>query len=178
MLDRFRTLIYWACGIVLLVGVLAYIMVLNGSASSFFDDQRGTLQPTDFGSLSFTPDADGYLLCDPSACPDAEPNGPMPVFPLSPADLRLIFASISDSAPNITLRDFNPATNQLEFIERLASDPLPTVISIRLLERAQSQTAVAIYSYKPVGSSDAKDHQERVERWLLTVSNRASRRNQ
>ncbi len=175
MLDQIRGYIFWICGGVVLIGVIAYIFAITGSGTSFFGDSNGTLEPTNFKALNFSLSENGYLLCSKDICPNAKANGQLANFPGDIRRLRLILADFADDNPTIRFRSFNPVTNQFEFSERSPGHPLPAVISIKLIEVANKKTEMAIYTYQPIGDSSLDDHKNRINRWLRLISNRLVR---
>ncbi|UTW54863.1 hypothetical protein [Kordiimonas sp. SCSIO 12610] len=172
MLERIRGYIFWVCGGVVLLGALGYIFALTGSGQSLFGSNDGTLEPTNFAQLTFSTNENGYLLCNKSTCPNANPNNIAARFLSNIRSIRLNLADYADNNPLVRLRSFDPTNNQFEFLERSPGRPYPAIVSIKLTEAPNQATDIAIYTYQPIGNSTPDDHKDRVEKWLRVLTNR------
>lgn len=172
MLEKFRSLAIGLCLIVILFGLGAYFMVQMGGGENIFGGKSGDLPPVEFETLAFEAYEPGYLLCSKELCPKAIANGPTPRFPISAQQLRLAVVDYADEMPTVRTFRFDPVKNQFDFTDRLPGEAMPTVITIRILELNAYESALAIYSYKPVGDSTPADHEKLVNRWLSVLTSR------
>ena len=169
MLDRaVKWLILLSALVVVGGGLLVWFGAFNGGGG------EGSLEKTDFNALVYPADDPNtsYLVCSAVVCSQALPAVRGPVFDVSSQALIRAISAIADEDPFVRRYEIDLAGLQLEFIERLPSKTVPAVVSIRLRELDFSQTEVNIYSYQPLGKSEAGEHQVRVDRWIDRLANR------
>ncbi|MCJ9428455.1 hypothetical protein [Kordiimonas marina] len=172
MLERFRSLVIAVSLIVVMAGLAAFFLTQMGGGSKLFGEKQGSLSPTDFETLAYTPDKAGYLLCSPSLCKNAEADGNSELFDISARRLTQLVADFADQMPTVKTIKVDLANSQFDFTERLPGQSYPSVVSVRVVKTGQLSSAMAIYSYQPVGKSTSKDHEERVERWIHQLRSR------
>ncbi|NVJ99465.1 MAG: hypothetical protein HWE25_15035 [Alphaproteobacteria bacterium] len=169
MLEKFRSLAIGLCLIVILAGLGAYFMVQLGGGENIFGGKSGDLPPVEFETLTFESGDAGYLLCSQETCPAAIANGPSARFPVSAQKLRLAVADYADAMPTARTFRFDPIQNQFDFTERQPGQALPTVVTVKIQELNAYESALAIYSRKPVGDDSAEDNEKLVNRWISVL---------
>ncbi|TNE62266.1 MAG: hypothetical protein EP335_13285 [Alphaproteobacteria bacterium] len=172
MLEKFRSLAMGASLIVVLLGLAAFFLVQIGGGDKLFGGGDGSLEPVNFETLAYSPSDTGYLLCSPDLCQKAEADGNSELFNIDAQKLRTVVADYADHMPTVNTFRFDLITNQFDFTERLPGESYPSVVSVRITETTPLSSALAIYSYQPVGKSTSADHQERVERWIRLIRTR------
>ena len=123
-------------------------------------DSRGSYEPADFSTLSYTPVVNGYLACDTDACPLATADRDAVTIDASPDAVRTAIARLDDSDPEIKMQRFDFGTDQYDLTLFVRSIRLYQVVVIKLVGDG-AQTQLQIYSYQPVGASDKADHRKR-----------------
>lgn len=170
MIDRFRSLVVGLSLIVLMGLVALYLIVQIGGGEDIFGEADGSLPAIDFATLDYSTEDNGFLLCQPSLCANAVPDGPGPVFQMDAGRLRQQFADLADSNPTIKTFRFNLPANQFDFTERLPGQTFPAVITVKVIEMDAYTSTVALYSRQPVGDSKKQDHADRVARWIKLLN--------
>jgi len=169
MLEKFRTYLLMISFLVIAGGLMLYIYVLAKGDGEAFGGIKGTLQPTDFTSLTYAVGDSGYLMCSLSLCAAADADADAEPFNLSASKLRQILADYADTSPAVSIHDFDFRNNQYDFVERLPGQTFPNVISVRVIANTDYTSRLAYYSYRPVGSSDAEDHRQNAARWIAEL---------
>ncbi|MCK0069105.1 MULTISPECIES: hypothetical protein [Kordiimonas] len=166
MLDKIRSALIGVSLFVILAlgGLYMYVQIKGGDG--LLGNEEGSLEPTNFSTLSHTTSDDGFLLCSPDICPNAEIDEIPETFQLSAAKLRQLVADFTDNYSNINTLSFNFAANQFEFTEKLPGKPFPTVVSVKIIEVTPYSSQLVIYAYRPVGDTSKAQNRETVERWL------------
>lgn len=172
MFEKFRSAAIGLSVLVILAGVGLYILVQTGGGDKIFGGKEGTLPPVDFSTLDRAFDDPSYLLCGKDLCPNAEVDGPAPSFEVNAQTLRLALADYTDNMPTVRTFRFDPMTNQFDFTERLPGESLPSVMTIRIIDKGNYASEMVMFSRKPVGESEAADHEERVTRWVRMITSR------
>jgi len=176
MLEKIRSYLLLISFIVIAGGLMLYMYVLAKGDSSMFGGSSGTLEATDFQTLTFTAGDKGYLLCDADLCSNAEADGNAEPFNIGAVSLRQILADYTDAMPTVRTHNFDFRKSQFDFVERLPGETYPTVISVQVLPVTALSSKLVFYSYKPIGKSTAEDHHERAERWLGALHALAAKR--
>ncbi|WP_417464382.1 hypothetical protein [Kordiimonas sp.] len=172
MFEKFRSAAIGLSVLVILAGVGLYILVQTGGGDKLFGGKEGTLPPVDFATLSRAFDDPSYLLCDKELCKNAEVDGPAPQFEVDAQTLRLAIADYTDNMPTVRTFRFDPMANQFDFTERLPGESLPSVVTVRIIDKGNYASELVIFSRTPVGDSKAQHHEERVTRWIRMISSR------
>ncbi|WP_417459854.1 hypothetical protein [Kordiimonas sp.] len=172
MFEKFRSAAIGLSVLVILAGVGLYILVQTGGGDKIFGGKEGTLPPVDFHALNRAFDDPSYLLCSKDLCANAEVDGPAPRFEVDAQTLRLALADYTDNMPTVRTFRFDPMANQFDFTERLPGESLPSVVTVRIIDKGNYASEMVIYSRTPVGDSNAEDHEERVTRWIRMISSR------
>lgn len=174
MLDKIRSALIGISLFVILAlgGLYMYVQIKGGE--SFFGNNDGTLEATDFQTLVHPNDHNGFLVCSPDICPKAEIDEIPETFQISASKLRQLVADFTDNYSNINTLSFNFGTNQFEFTEKLPGKPFPTVISVKINELTPYSSQLIIYAYKPVGDSSRQQNRETVERWISLLRTAAN----
>ena len=176
MIEKLRSYLLMLSFIVIMGGLMLYMYVLaSGDGGSLFGDGEGTLQPTNFETLAYNIGDNGYLLCDADLCANASADGSAEIFTISASQLVQLVADHSDVTPTVDTHNFDFRKNQFDFLERLPGETFPTVITVRVLPVNAFSSKMAIYSHKPVGSNSRETNQERTERWVSLLQERADR---
>jgi len=173
MLEKIRSYLLMISFLVIAGGLMLYMYVLAKGDSGILGGKEGTLQPTDFASLSYSVGDTGYLMCSTPLCSVADPDANEELFNLDAGRLRQLVADYADSLPTVTVHSFDFRLSQFDFIERMPGKTFPTVISVRIIRDTDYSSKLAFYSYKPVGSSTANDHQQNAARWITDLHARA-----
>lgn len=172
MFEKFRSAIIGISLIVIMVGIGAYLMVQMGSGDKLFGGKDGSLPPVEFSALDRAFGEDSFLLCDEDMCPNAATDGPAPQFEVNAQTLRLAIVDYADNMPTINTFRFDPMNNQFDFTERLPGESLPSVVTVRIYDVNGYASKLAVYSRTPVGNTTARDHEERITRWLRMIEQR------
>lgn len=175
MLERIRSLVVGLSLVVVAAGLAIYFLVQIGGGDSLFGSKDGNLQSTDFVTLSYAPEQNGYLLCNADLCRNATADGNGEIFLRPVSDLRKAVADLADSLPTVKTLKFDLVNNQFEFSERLPGQTFPAVVSVRIDEAAPYTSTLSIYSYQPVGDSTPADHRDRVIRWIQMLKTSLNR---
>lgn len=166
MLDKIRSTLLLTSFLVIAGGLMLYVYILAKGDGDIFGAGDGTLEPTDFTTLSYSLADNGYLLCDAEECPNAESNGNAERFLVDAGRLRQIVADYADLMPTVRTHSFDFRRSQFDFLERLPGETYPTVVVVRILPDGRLNSKLVYYSYKPIGNSTADEHQERAQRWI------------
>ncbi len=158
-----------------------YMYILANGGEGLFGTSEGSLQPTNFEALTFHADGTGnangpgYLLCDAAICSKAEANGNSEPFSIPAERLRQIVADYAEDLPAVTTRSFNFQNGQFDFLERRPGEAYPAVISVRIFRETDFSSKLALYSYKPIGSSSASNLRDRAENMIARLHRIADR---
>lgn len=175
MLNKIRSLLL-GLSLITIAGLLAlYLYVQMGKGEAIFGGGEGTLPPTDFTALAHPNEYEGYLLCDESLCTGSQADGPAATFPVNSTALRQALVDFSDGMPTIRTHRFDIRNNQFDFLERFPGDPMPTVVSVRIIPDTAYNSKIALYIFKPIGDIGKESHPERADRWIRQISNILSR---
>ncbi len=173
MLDKFRSVLIGVSLFVIAALGGFYLYVQAGGGESLLGSKEGTLVATDFSTLEYPNNYNGYLLCSNDDCPVANSDDNSPVFDLNVSGLRQLIADYADSYKAIKTRSFDFRINQFEFTEKLPGQTFPTVISVKIVQETPYTSKLIIYAYKPVGSSAKNAQKETVERWISLLQTKA-----
>jgi len=176
MIEKIRSYLLMLSFIVIAGGLMLYMYVLASGDNSLFGDSDGNLQPVDFETLAYAIGDDGHLLCDAGFCGQASADGGAEIFNIGASRLRQLIADFSDNQPTIETHNFNFAKNQFDFLERLPGETFPTVIAVRIEPINAFSSNLMLFAYKPVGSNSRESNQQRAERWMANLQDRATAR--
>lgn len=176
MIEKIRSYLLMLSFIVIAGGLMLYMYVLASGDNSLFGDSDGKLQPVDFETLAYTVGDGGYLLCDTDLCEQAYADGGAEIFNIGAGSLRQLIADFSDIQSTLETHNFDFAKNQFDFLERLPGETFPTVIAVRIVPINAFSSKLTLYAYKPVGSNSRESNQQRAERWIANLQERASTR--
>jgi len=175
MIEKIRSYLLTISFIVIAGGLMLYMYILaSGDGSSLFGDKEGTLQATNFEALVYQSDDKGHLRCDADMCTKANADAGAEIFNVGAGKLRQIVADHSDDAPLVETYNFDFRKNQFDFLERLPGETFPTVISVRISPVNAFSSKMALYVYKPVGSNSRETMEEKAERWISLLQQRAT----
>ena len=176
MIEKIRSYLLMLSFIVIAGGLMLYMYVLASGGSTLFGDSEGNLEPVNFETLAYTIGDSGYLLCDTAICGQADADGGAEIFTIGISQLRQLIADFSDNQPTIETYNFDFAKNQFDFLERLPGETFPTVIAVQAVPINAFSSKLALYAYKPVGTNSRESNQQRAERWIVNLRERASAR--
>jgi len=122
-------------------------------------------QAVDFITLERRTTPNDFLACPAEVCA-AEADIESPVVAQSIDHLRLRFLEMVAARPRLTLLASNPVLDQYDVEERSALFGFPDTMTVRLFERRDGTSTVAIYSRSHYGRGDLGVNAARVRAWL------------
>jgi hypothetical protein len=122
-------------------------------------------QAVDFISLERRTTPNDFLACPAEVCA-ATADIESPVIGDSVDHLRLRFLEIVAASPRLTLLAGDPVLDQYDVEERSDLFGFPDTMTVRLFERRDGTSTVAIYSRSHYGKDDLGVNEARVRAWL------------
>lgn len=169
MIEKLRSYLLIICVVVIALGLGLYVYVLSKGDGEVFGGSSGNLPPTSFETLAYQIGDEGYLLCSPNLCENADADGNSEKFDVDATTLRRIVADFTDADPTIKTQNFDFRISQFEFLERIPGQTFPSVISVRIVPETDYSSRLVFYSFKPVGKSADGEHRDRAARWLSSL---------
>jgi uncharacterized protein (DUF1499 family) len=130
------------------------------------------LGPVDFASLRRPPGANA-LVAPPSVCAHARADLIPPDFPVSAARLREIVAEVAISETNTSLVHADEKLGQDRYVARSRVFHFPDTIDVKIMDRGEGRSTLAMYSRSQVGRGDFGANLGRLKRWLQSTVERA-----
>ena len=122
-------------------------------------------EAVDFLTLDRRATPNDFLACPAEVCA-AEADVESPVIRESIDHLRLRFLEEVAARPRLTLLASNPVLDQYDVEERSALFGFPDTMTVRLFERRDGTSTVAVYSRSHYGRGDLGVNEARVRAWL------------
>ena len=127
------------------------------------------LGPVSFEELERRSTPNDALACPPELC-RARVDVPTPLYPVPARALRLAFAKAIASEPRLSVVDANDSTLTDRYVQRSERLGFPDTIVVRLLDRPDGRSTLALYSRSQLGRSDLGVNRARIERWLARLA--------
>ncbi|MEH6527058.1 MAG: DUF1499 domain-containing protein [Sneathiella sp.] len=128
----------------------------------------GEVQKTDFATLTPADNPNWFLVCPTDYCLKSKPSLIAPDFPFSPENLHTALRNLIDEQPDIKI--LSESKTSFELVVRTKWIAWPDHVSIQILPVSVNGSTLAIYSRSNYGRSDFDVNRERIEGWLLRLT--------
>ena len=130
------------------------------------------LGPIDFQTFRRRKTPNDALACPRGFCANAEPDIVPPLYPVSGERLRLIVAEAAMVDPDTQPIYAARWEDHDRYLARSRVFRFPDTIDVLVIEPAENQATLAIYSRSQIGRADLGVNRARIERWLSRVDAR------
>lgn len=128
----------------------------------------GNAPKTDFATVMPVDSPNWFLVCPPDYCLKTKPSLIAPDFPFSPEKLHAALQSMIHEQPEIKILSETKAS--FELVVRTKWIGWPDHVSIQILPTNVQGSTLAIYSRSNYGRSDFDVNRERIDGWLLRLT--------
>jgi uncharacterized protein (DUF1499 family) len=114
------------------------------------------------------------LAAPPSVCGHARADVIPPDFPVSATRLRALLAEVAASEANTEAVEIDRTSDlQDRYVARSRVFRLPDLVDVKVIDRGEGRSTVAIYSRSLLGGFDFGVNRSRVRRWLRLLGEKA-----
>ncbi|USG60929.1 DUF1499 domain-containing protein [Sneathiella marina] len=128
----------------------------------------GDTTKTDFATVTPADSPNWFLVCPPDYCLKSKPSLVAPDFPFSPKKLHAALQSLIKEQSDIKI--LSETSTTFELVVRTKWVGWPDHVSIQILPASVSGSTLAIYSRSNYGRSDFDVNRDRIEGWLLRLT--------
>jgi len=151
-----------------LVAVIGYFLLDRERFwTTFFGS--ADLGPVDIESMEYSGGTNTHLICPPGYCKNAKADSDAPIFAVSGAELRQGLLDQLNAAPRTTIMADD---GDIRVVSRTDRMRFPDTISIRVIDIADNQASVAMFSRSQIGRSDFGVNGSRIKSIIRRLSER------
>ena len=126
-------------------------------------------QNVDFTTLARRETPNDFLVCPAEVCA-APADLEAPVIDESVDNLRVRFLELVAARPDLRLISSDPVRDQYDIVEHSLVFAFPDTMTVRLFERRDGTSTVAVYSRSHYGVDDLGVNESRVRAWLVDLA--------
>ena len=162
-------------GVAALLALGFSVLVWRGSEPGGIEDAwalvfgRPDLGPVDFQTFKRRATPNDALACPPDLCANAKPDLTPPVYPVSGERLRHLVAEAALADPDTQPVFAGRWDDHDRYLARSRILRFPDTIDVLVIERAENQATLALYSRSQIGLGDFGVNRARIERWLTRI---------
>lgn len=149
-------------------GLIAVIVVVLAilRLTPFWDRMLppGTIEKTDFATLTAPATPNWYLICPPEICPNIQAQARAPEFDLPAERLQSVLVAMIQSLPNAMIVEETP--RRLYVVDRTAFVRWPDHVVIEVMPLGDNASTLILFSRSQYGRSDFGENKSRMENWL------------